>query len=205
MGLATASTVTLHSVLQRCPAQKTLQTRAGDARILRDRNGTCLARAVAMPPVLVKHIMSAPVIALFAEQSLPLADDIMRFKHLRHLPVIDEHNHLVGMVSHRDILRAQISALAGFSETERRARQDDVKVMQIMTRDVWTVSPETLASKAGTLLLDHPFGCLPVVDAAKQLIGIVTEHDYLRLAIKAIELHDGDPSSGPPADPRSAR
>ncbi len=134
--------------------------------------------------------MSAPVVALFAEQSLPLADDIMRFKHLRHLPVIDDDNRLVGLVSHRDILRVQISGLTGLTESERRARQDDVKVAQIMTRDVWTVGPETPASNAGRLLLDHHFGCLPVIDGAGHLIGIVTEHDYLRLAVKALAMHD---------------
>ncbi len=143
-----------------------------------------------MPPVLIKHIMSTPVVALFAEQSLPLADDIMRFKHLRHLPVIDESNHLVGLVSHRDILRAQISTLTGLSELERRSRQDHVKVAHIMTRDVWSAGPETLASKAGELLRDHRFGCLPVVDNTGALVGIVTERDYLRFAIKAIAMHD---------------
>jgi CBS-domain-containing membrane protein len=143
-----------------------------------------------MPPLLVKHIMSKPVISLFVEQTVPLADDIMRFKHLRHLPVIDESGKLVGLVSHRDILRAQISSLTGLTEAEMRARQDNVKVTQIMTRDVWTAGPDTFASNAGRLLLDHSFGCLPVVDAAGQLVGIVTERDYLRFAVKAIEMHD---------------
>ena len=143
-----------------------------------------------MPHVLVKHIMSAPVVSLFAEQTLPLAEDIMRFKHLRHLPVIDEARRLVGLVSHRDILRAQISSLTGLTSGQRRARQEDVKVAQIMTRDVWTAGPETLASHAGRMLLDHPFGCLPVIDAAGNLVGIVTERDYLRFAVKAIEMHD---------------
>ena len=143
-----------------------------------------------MTPVLVKHIMSAPVVGLFAEQTLPLAGDVMHFKHLRHLPVIDEGNHLVGLVSHRDILRSQISDLIGLTESDRRARQEHVKISQIMTRDVWTVGPEMLASKAGRLLLDHRFGCLPVIDESRRLIGIVTERDYLRFAIKAIEMHD---------------
>jgi CBS-domain-containing membrane protein len=40
--------------------------------------------------VLAKDIMSAPVITFFAEQTLPLAEDVMHFKHLRHLPVIDD-------------------------------------------------------------------------------------------------------------------
>lgn len=143
-----------------------------------------------MSTVLVKHIMTSPVISLFSEQTLPLADDIMRFKHLRHLPVVDDAGRLVGMVSHRDILRAEISSLLGLSAEERRARQDHVKVSQIMTRDVWTAGPEAFASNAGRLLLDHRFGCLPVVDAAGRLIGIVTERDYLKFAVKAIELHD---------------
>ena len=59
-----------------------------------------------------------------------------------------------------------------------------------MTTEVWTVGPDTLASVAGHTLLDHVFGCLPVVDAERRLVGIVTERDYLRFAIKAIELHD---------------
>lgn len=143
-----------------------------------------------MPPVLVKHVMTQPVISLFAEQSLPIADDIMRLKHLRHLPVIDDDNRLVGLLSHRDILRSQISALTGLTDAERRARQEAVKVSRIMTRDVWTVGPETLASNAGRLLMDHQFGCLPVIDASERLIGIVTERDYLRFAVKAIEIHD---------------
>ncbi|MCX5741558.1 MAG: CBS domain-containing protein, partial [Proteobacteria bacterium] len=105
-----------------------------------------------MSPVLIKHIMATPVVSLFAEQTLPLADDVMRFKHLRHLPVIDETNRLVGLLSHRDLLRAQISSLTGLTEEQRRARQEEVRVSTIMTRDVWTVTPETLASSAGTLL-----------------------------------------------------
>jgi len=143
-----------------------------------------------MTAVQVRHIMSSPAITFFAEQTLPLAEDVMRFKHLRHLPVVDETGRLVGLVSHRDLLRAQISSLVGFTPEERRARQGDIRVHQIMTRDVWTVTPATLASTAGQTLLDHKFGCLPVVDQDHQLIGIVTERDFLRFAIKALEIHD---------------
>jgi CBS domain-containing membrane protein len=140
--------------------------------------------------VLVKHLMSQPVVSLFAEQTLPLAEDIMRYKHLRHLPVVDETGHLVGLVSHRDLLRAQISSLSGLTANQRRARQSDVTVRAVMTEDVWTVTPETLASTAGQTLMDHPFGCLPVLDDGGVLVGIVTERDFLRFATKAIEMHD---------------
>jgi len=134
--------------------------------------------------------MSTDVVTFFAEQTLPLAEDVMRLKHLRHLPVVDDDGHLVGLVSHRDILRAQISVLTGLTADERRARQEEVKVSRLMTRDVWTVTPETLASHAGQTLLDHKFGCLPVVDRHGVLCGILTERDFLRFAIKTLEIHD---------------
>jgi CBS domain-containing protein len=143
-----------------------------------------------MQPVLVKHLMTAPVVSLFAEQTLPLAEDIMTFKHIRHLPVVDEAGHLLGVVSHRDLLRGQISSLAGLTTEERRARQQDVRVRQLMTRDIWTVTPHTLASVAGKMLADHRFGCLPVVDERNLVVGIITERDFLRFATKAIEMHD---------------
>ena len=143
-----------------------------------------------MPPVLVKHIMTTHVVTFFEEQTLPLAEDVMRFKHIRHLPVVDDIGRLVGLVTHRDLLRAQISSLAGITEEERRARQADVLVSQIMTRDVWTVRVDTLASTAGSLILDHGYGCLPVVDGGHRLVGIVTAHDYLKFAIKSLRMND---------------
>ncbi len=143
-----------------------------------------------MPPVYVRSLMTAPVVALFAEQTLPLAASIMKFKHLRHLPVIDDAGRLVGLVSHRDILRAQVSSLTGPAELDRAFRPQHVHASQIMTRDVWTVTADTLASTAGTMMLEKAFGCVPVVDAAGVLVGIVTEHDYLRFAVKALALHD---------------
>jgi CBS domain-containing membrane protein len=143
-----------------------------------------------MSPVLVKHIMSEQVVSFFAEQTLPLAEDVMRIHKFRHLPVIDSDGRLVGMCSRSDVLRAQISALSGLTDEQRRARQDEVPIRQLMTRDLWTVTPQTMASHAGQMLIDHEFGCLPVVDGDGVLVGIVTERDFLRFAIKTLEIHD---------------
>jgi CBS-domain-containing membrane protein len=129
-----------------------------------------------MPPVLVKHIMSTQVVTFFPEQTLPLAEEVMRLHEFRHLPVIDSDRRLIGLISQRDVLRAEGSTL---------------RIGQLMTRDLWTVSPETLASRAGRMLIDHAFSSLPVIDARRVLVGIVTERDFLRAAIHAFEAHDG--------------
>jgi CBS domain-containing membrane protein len=131
--------------------------------------------------------MTSPVVTFFAEQTIPLAEDVMHFKHLRHLPVVDDSGKLVGLVSHRDLLRAQISTLSGLTENERRARQSDVRVSQVMTRDVWTVGPNTDVKKIGRTLLDHKFGCLPVIDADQRLVGIITERDFIKYALAQLE------------------
>jgi CBS domain-containing membrane protein len=156
-----------------------------------------------MSPVLVKHIMSTRVVTFFAEQTLPLAEDVMRIHRFRHLPVIDNERRLVGLLTHRDLLRGQISVLTGLSSSERRARQQDVRISQLMTRDVWTVNPETLASRAGQTLLDHKYGCLPVVTQDQVLCGIVTERDFLQFAIKALALHDPAQAPSKPMRARS--
>jgi len=130
-----------------------------------------------MAPVLVRHIMTDKVITLFEEESLPLAEDMMRFRKLRHLPVVDDQGRLVGLVTHRDILRAAMARRTPRPSVAERALEDAVQVKELLTRDVWTIDPDALASHAATLLRDHKLGCLPVVDHARKVVGIVTESD----------------------------
>jgi CBS domain-containing membrane protein len=145
-----------------------------------------LALAATMT-LLAEDIMTTPVVTFFAEQTLPLAEDVMHFKHLRHLPVVDDIGRLVGLVSHRDLLRAQISSLLGLTDEQRRARQADVRIWQVMTRDIWTVRPDTDVRAVGRTLLDHEFGCLPVIDGADRIVGIITERDFVKYALDQLD------------------
>lgn len=145
-----------------------------------------------MPPVRVKHIMTPRVVTFFEEQTLPLAEEVMENKRFRHLPVVGTDGRLVGLVTQSDVYQAQISALAGLTDSERRARQSDVRIRQIMSRAVLAVSPETLASEAAQLMLVHRIGCLPVIDEFEMLRGIVTERDFLRFAEKTLAMHDDE-------------
>jgi CBS domain-containing membrane protein len=140
-----------------------------------------------MLPVLVRDVMTTQVVTFFPEQTLPLAEDVMRIHKFRHLPVIDSDRRLLGLITDRDLLRAQISALTGLTEEQRRARQEDVRIEQLMTRDVWTVPLDMPAVTAARTLLDHRFSCLPVVDSNQILQGIVTERDFLKFALKSLQ------------------
>jgi len=136
--------------------------------------------------VSVRDIMSAPVLSLTESQSLPLAEELMKQKHIRHIPVVDAAGQLVGLVTHRDVMAAKISSLAPLSDEEKASLQEGVPVARIMRTNVWSVSPETPALAAARMLRDHAFGCLPVVEG-RLLVGIVTEADFLALLIDSLD------------------
>ena len=120
---------------------------------------------------------------------MPLAEDLMKLRHIRHIPVIDHDSKLVGLVSHRDILAANTSRLVGLSDDQRKARQSNITVRDIMTSEIWTVSPQTSAEVAAQTLLDHQYGCLPVIENGR-LVGILTERDFLKIAIQHLRAND---------------
>jgi CBS domain-containing protein len=112
-------------------------------------------------------------------------DDLLKRHHIRHVPVVRGPK-LVGMVSHRDLIRALARHPPGEAS-------QPICVKDIMTRDVETVAPDTSAQEAIEKLLDHRFGCLPVVDGQGDLVGIVTESDFLRLARMLLGEHETRP------------
>ena len=67
----------------------------------------------------VADLMTRRVFTLTPQQSLPLAESMMGLLHVRHIPVVDDAGHVVGIVTHRDLLEAKISSLAPLSDDER--------------------------------------------------------------------------------------
>ena len=72
-----------------------------------------------------------------------------------------------------------------------------------MQTDVRTVAPDTLLREAAEILYRNKYGCLPVLDGDNKLVGIITEADFLRLAIALLRrliLHYIKPLE-PPSSP----
>lgn len=134
----------------------------------------------------VRDIMSSPVFAVGHTDNLKVVEDLMEWKHVRHLPVVAENEKLVGLITHRDLLRACVSSIAGISRQEQDALLRGIPVQEIMKADVLTVAPEADAKSAARLMLERKIGCLPVVDG-QRLVGILTEADFLRYLLSVLQ------------------
>ena len=130
----------------------------------------------------VSQIMQTEVVTLTAHETLDLTQDLMNLGRVRHLPVVDTEERVVGIVSHRDLLAAAMSKVLDFDPSSRRAFLRSIEVTEVMAVDVLTVSPETALADAAELMLQRKIGCLPVVDPQRKLVGLVTEADLLSAA-----------------------
>jgi CBS domain-containing membrane protein len=127
----------------------------------------------------VSDLMSKNVTTLDAHQELSSADQLMKLLHIRHLPVVDRDNKVVGIVTARDILRVQAELITKLRPESEGEQFVSIEVGEIMSKDVQTLAPTMPASLAAKELLDHRYGCLPVTEDGR-LVGIVTEADFLR-------------------------
>ena len=119
----------------------------------------------------VEELMSTALVTAKADDVIADVDLEMKMADIRHIPVVDDRGHLVGIVSQRDILRARV-----------RDGTKAIPIRSLMTKRVLTIAPDALALEAVDILLDHKIGCVPVVAEDGQLVGIVTETDFLRVA-----------------------
>ncbi len=126
----------------------------------------------------VKDLMQTDIVTLRTNDTLDIAEDIMSLGRLRHLPVIQVGNRLVGMVSQRDLLRASLSSALNVSAYKRQQWLEKIAVRDVMSKGVVSVEADADIKDALDVLLGEKFGCLPVVEA-KKLVGVLTETDLL--------------------------
>ena len=126
----------------------------------------------------VEQIMSRKVDTATAAMKLSHAARLMRENNRRYLPVVDDRNNLVGLFSHRELARAEPSAITTLSVGEVNYLTSKVTIGQLMAPDPLTCSPKTLIEEAGHIIRQNKVGCLPVLDKG-QLVGVVSESDIL--------------------------
>ncbi|HNU08973.1 MAG TPA: CBS domain-containing protein, partial [Pyrinomonadaceae bacterium] len=123
----------------------------------------------------VEQFMSKDLFTVRPGDVVDLAASLMNWKHIRHVPVEDDAGNLVGLLSHRDLLKLL---------TEHCG--EEIIVRDVMKTNLITVTPETGSLEALKTMRDHDIGCLPVVHN-NRLIGLITAFDFLTVSVKLFE------------------
>ena len=133
----------------------------------------------------VADCMTRGVATIHSDALAQGAAEMMRRRRIRHLPVVDRENGLVGIVTDRDlrqvlfdpIIRARAGRLVDLLKT--------TTVADVMTRAVLTVQPETPLREAARLMHERKVGALPIVSGGR-VVGILTETDVLKAFAQAL-------------------
>ena len=129
--------------------------------------------------MLVKDRMTTNPVTISPDTPVAEALTLMRQRSIRRLPVVDKKGRLVGIVSEKDLLYASPSPATSLSVYEIGYLLSKLKVEEIMTDKLITVTPEAPLEEAACYMADNKIGGLPVV-SGDRLVGIITETDVFK-------------------------
>jgi CBS domain-containing membrane protein len=132
----------------------------------------------------VADLMTAQVHTVVQSASLAVVHSLMDDHDIRHVPVVDDEGSLVGLVSHRDVLRGTWGQLAKLPMGQRQQWLSEYTVGEVMVGSPHAVEADTDLIDAAELMLENKFGCLPVVQGT-HLVGILTESDFVAHVVGA--------------------
>ena len=143
--------------------------------------------------LLVEEFMETDLFTCQGSDLIDLVGEMMDWRKIRYMPVEDDEGELCGLITSRLLLRHHVRK-GRLSEGEKATVED------IMVRDPITVHPSATITQAMELMREHKVGCLPVIKG-KELIGVITEMDFLRISgrlIRQLEQQQSDGAPGPP-------
>jgi acetoin utilization protein AcuB len=125
--------------------------------------------------MIVEKVMTKDVITLAETDTISRAISIIKEKKIRHIPIVDDHDQLIGLISDRDI-RDATPSIFRINEFE-----DDLQkpVSTIMKTNLITGHPLDFVEEVGMVFCNAEIACLPIVQG-KKLVGIITTKDLLK-------------------------
>ncbi len=141
--------------------------------------------------MLIANWMTKEVATLNQERSMMKASKAMKDKAVSCMPIVDDDDKLVGIISDRDIKDASPSKATTLDMHELYYLLSEIKIKDIMTKRVVTIRAEETVEKAAVLMLEGHFGSLPVVDDDNKVVGIITDTDVFKVLVEISGVYEG--------------
>lgn len=143
--------------------------------------------------ITIAEVMTPDVYTLGPDDSLAQARSMMVEKHIRHIPIVNQQQEVLGLLTHRDLLSAADSVLSGRESGKAGESESSIPVSQAMVTHLDSVDENASLRGAAIHLQRHKHGCLPVLREGR-LVGIITDSDFVGVAINLLEqLEEVDP------------
>lgn len=143
--------------------------------------------------ISLEDIMTTEVTTLSKRHSVLDARELMSSQGIRHIPITDAQGKLEGIFSQRDLLAVMDSTESDLDHHERKTRESQILLKEVMTKKVSTANTSVSLREAAMFLQNKKYGCLPIVEEGK-IKGIVTDTDFISVAINLLEqIEDGEP------------
>jgi acetoin utilization protein AcuB len=133
--------------------------------------------------MLVGKRMTRNPITISPDLSIAEAMEWMKREKVRRFPVVNKKGALVGIVTREDLLHASPSSVTSLNVWEISYLLSQVKVKEVMTKNVVTVAEDTTLEEASRMMADNKIGCLPVVRDGV-VVGIITESDIFKVFLE---------------------
>lgn len=128
--------------------------------------------------MIVEEVMNKKLKTLTRENTIAEAIELMKSNKIRHIPIVDSNNRLIGILSDRDVRDASPSILI-----DKDKSQYNIRVDSIMTTNIITGTPLDFVEDVAAIFYEFKISCLPIL-SGDQLVGIITESDLLRTFMK---------------------
>ncbi len=137
--------------------------------------------------ILVKDVMVKQPFTIGLDEPFSRVWDIFKLHKIRHLPVLDNNRILKGLITQRDLYRiiSPRKTLEG-NLIYDKSELDNYILEYVMTKKVVTLSPQDVLGKAIDIMVNSKYGCLPIINTASFLEGIVTKIDVLKAVGKFV-------------------
>jgi acetoin utilization protein AcuB len=140
--------------------------------------------------MLIKGWMTSDVMTIDEDTSMMKASQIMKENNIRRLPVMHKGK-LVGMITDRDIKEASPSKATTLDVHELYYLLSELKVKDIMSKNVYTIGPEETVEKAAVKMLEHRISGLPVVNEKGKVVGVITQGDIFKVLVSLTGIYRG--------------
>lgn len=137
--------------------------------------------------ISIDEVMTPKPFTLQASNSIYDARELMKDKQIRHIPIVNDNDQLVGLITQSDMLAASESTLQSGDDSQRIEVEKNHLIGEAMTTGVATIDEQDNLLAAAMHLLKSKHGCLPVT-RGKKLCGIITDTDFVTVAVNLMEI-----------------